>query len=193
MFLSLCLAKSTIRQALGFMKARCRQFEPDKSVGPDMRFTGSPAFTLSNSSSLLRSLRFWLACCCPAYPEPQASALRVACASNLRQIGVALRLYVDDFQKYPAFNVLLSSTSRSNFWDNKLLPYAGGNQGLFLCSANTTVKGNVSSNWCFDDPTDQLCPNRPKSKLWLQCHGNDRESNIPGWRVPLSGVGLAAL
>ncbi len=107
----------------------------------------------------------------PSLSKAKAAALRVACASNLRQIGVALRLYVDDFQRYPAFNVLLSSTSRSNFWDNKLLPFAGGNQGLFLCPANTAVKGNVSSNWCFDDPTDQLCPNRPNRSYGYNAMG----------------------
>jgi len=30
------------------------------------------------------------------------SALRIVCASNEHQIGIAMRLYLDEFHKYPA-------------------------------------------------------------------------------------------
>jgi type II secretory pathway pseudopilin PulG len=40
----------------------------------------------------------------PALSKAKFSAKRIHCASNLHQLGTALRLYVDEFKRYPAFN-----------------------------------------------------------------------------------------
>jgi prepilin-type processing-associated H-X9-DG protein len=84
-----------------------------------------------------------------ALSRAKASARRLKCASNLRQLGSALRLYVDDFQKFPAFvhGKAYSGSHRSDFWDYKLLPYAGQNQGVFMCPANVLARDNSRTNW----------------------------------------------
>src|SRR5262245_45527629 len=41
----------------------------------------------------------------PSLKRAKASAMSAACKNNLRQIGVALRLYVDDFSKYPIYGL----------------------------------------------------------------------------------------
>jgi len=51
----------------------------------------------------------------PALSRARASALRVVCASNLHQLSVALRLYLDDFRKYPAFESL--SEAQHGYFD----------------------------------------------------------------------------
>ncbi|HWX21747.1 MAG TPA: DUF1559 domain-containing protein [Candidatus Binatia bacterium] len=92
----------------------------------------------------------------------KASARRVACASNLHQIGVGLRLYVDDFRKFPAFLNLGSGLTnyRVGFWDYMLLPYVTGNQGVFLCPAQFSTNYYVSTNWTCIDALGELWPNR---------------------------------
>jgi prepilin-type processing-associated H-X9-DG protein len=67
----------------------------------------------------------------------------------LHQIGVALRQYVDDFKRYPAYLSGNAGTimpyGRSNFWDARLLSFLGGNQGVFLCPGQIGL--SVSNNW----------------------------------------------
>jgi len=89
----------------------------------------------------------------PALSKAKASAKRIHCASNLHQIGAALHLYVDEFRRYPAFSTgifgPLPTSSRNGFWDAQILPYAGGNKGVFLCAGLTLPRGavTVSNNW----------------------------------------------
>jgi prepilin-type N-terminal cleavage/methylation domain-containing protein/prepilin-type processing-associated H-X9-DG protein len=89
----------------------------------------------------------------PSLSRARQSALRVQCASNLHQIGVALKLYVDDFQKFPCFGgpdllpYMPFSEWRSSYWDAKLLAYAGENQGLFLCPGSLSSNRNAATNW----------------------------------------------
>src|SRR5579859_5798956 len=107
----------------------------------------------------------------PALSRARASALRVVCASNLHQLSVALRLYLDDFRKYPAFESLSEAqhgyfdaqytgiwAPRSGFWDHKLLTYVRGGLGVFVCPANGTAK-DPNTNWFFRDGSLQVCPN----------------------------------
>jgi prepilin-type N-terminal cleavage/methylation domain-containing protein/prepilin-type processing-associated H-X9-DG protein len=60
----------------------------------------------------------------PALSRAKASAKATACKSNLRQIGVPLNLYVDEFERYPI---------QSGLGDgNDLEPYCGS---VFFCPA----------------------------------------------------------
>jgi len=56
------------------------------------------------------------------------------CKSNLRELGLALTLYVQDYQKYPLF-----VPSPQHYWDQLLLPYAASNRMLFTCPANLST------------------------------------------------------
>ncbi len=75
----------------------------------------------------------------PALNRAKASAKSVVCKSNLKQIGIGLRLYVDEFVKYPP--EIFSETIISNnvkrtvgmVWSQILRPYGGGNANLFVC------------------------------------------------------------
>jgi prepilin-type processing-associated H-X9-DG protein len=84
----------------------------------------------------------------PALSKAKMAAKRIHCASNLHQLGVALRLYVDEFKRYPAFGAAFAST-RADYWDALILPYCSGNKGAFLCAGLTLPRGEVtvSNNW----------------------------------------------
>jgi uncharacterized protein DUF1559 len=72
----------------------------------------------------------------PALNRAKAAARFAACKSNLRQIGLGLGLYVNEFQNYPLFTVAdVQNGPILNTWDNMLLPYCSGNRRLFDCPA----------------------------------------------------------
>src|SRR5215831_6557341 len=66
----------------------------------------------------------------PGLSRAKTSARLAVCKSNLRQIGIGLNLYVNDFRAYP----LDSDTDNGNgifiydeqVWSSILLPYCGG-------------------------------------------------------------------
>src|SRR5437588_4648416 len=119
----------------------------------------SHGFTLIELLVVIAIISILAALLLPVLSRAKATARRIHCAGNLHQIGVALRLYVDDFQKYPAF-VDGTLGARSNYWDARILPYASGNRESFLCRANLDAKNNVETNWVFRDSSGVFWPNR---------------------------------
>jgi prepilin-type N-terminal cleavage/methylation domain-containing protein/prepilin-type processing-associated H-X9-DG protein len=69
----------------------------------------------------------------PSFSVVRKNAQSAACMNNLRQIGTALTLSIDDNN---GFVYLYSTTDDENTsWASKLLEYADNNKGIFLCPA----------------------------------------------------------
>jgi prepilin-type N-terminal cleavage/methylation domain-containing protein/prepilin-type processing-associated H-X9-DG protein len=66
----------------------------------------------------------------PALSKAKAKGKQTSCLNNLRQIGVALTMYRDDFGKYPGHYLVSQNLI---VWPPRLLPYAGNNRHLFHC------------------------------------------------------------
>ena len=57
----------------------------------------------------------------PALSRAKQRADGAVCKSNLRQIGIGLRMYLNDFHAYP----LAMSTQEKKYWFQFLEPYVG--------------------------------------------------------------------
>ncbi len=139
------------------------------SSGPNHRRRDVPArlvrcgFTLLELLTVVAILAILLSLLLPGLARAKLSALRTSCASNVHQIGTALHLYLDDFEKFPSFDdtpgELTTYALRSRYWDGKLLSYAAGAQRVFLCPLNTS-HNTVSNNWFGRDSAGEPWPNR---------------------------------
>lgn len=122
---------------------------------------GEGGFTLVELLVVIGIISVLAALLLPALARAKLAAYRVQCASNLRQIGLGLSLYVDDYNKYPAFGDTrrkgLTTEPRSVFWDAKILTDAGDNRGLFVCPGIPRVERLPANLW--SNPNDRILTN----------------------------------
>jgi prepilin-type N-terminal cleavage/methylation domain-containing protein/prepilin-type processing-associated H-X9-DG protein len=144
---------------------------------------GRTAFTLTELLVVIAVIGILAALLLPSLSRAKAAGQRARCTSNLRQLGLALQLYVDEFQKYPLYQDF-SAYPAVLFWQNKLLPYVANNKALYICPGNFTT--NILSNvaWQFFDETGTLRPNRS--------YGYNASGSPPYWD-PTANVGFKLL
>ncbi len=66
----------------------------------------------------------------PPYGEPRGVRYKIQCISNLKQIGTAMLIYVDDHDsRFPASD-----------WIDAVMPHAKGNEELFTCPEVNVLK-----------------------------------------------------
>jgi prepilin-type N-terminal cleavage/methylation domain-containing protein/prepilin-type processing-associated H-X9-DG protein len=115
------------------------------------------AFTLIELLVVIAIIAILAALLLPALSRAKAAGQSTACKSNLHQIGIALRLYTDDFQKYPACADTDSARPGAvvSLWDAKLLALVANNRDLFHCPADrltppwTNATGLPRRNPCY--------------------------------------------
>lgn len=101
-------------------------------AGQGLRFTKkaarNPAFTLIELLVVVAIIAILAALLLPSLWRARAAAVSTACKSNLHQIAVALKVYTDENQAFPAW-------FDRTYWDARLLPLAAKNRNLFICPA----------------------------------------------------------
>jgi len=94
-------------------------------------------FTLIELLVVIAIIAILAALLLPALSSAKASAHRVKCMSNLRQLGLGLSMYTDDFSHYPLYRADVAAPPSSLWWYEALEPYTKAKwwQPLYLCPA----------------------------------------------------------
>ena len=92
------------------------------------------AFSITELMVVIAITAIFGALLLPALCKARAHACTAACASNLRQIGLALTIYVSDFGKYPS-GIRWSVTSFPWYRNQIFTPYTARSRRVFFCPA----------------------------------------------------------
>ena len=119
-------------------------------IDMSIRTKVTKGFTLIELLVVIAIIAILAALLLPALANGKREAQSAACKGNLRQIGLAFRLYVTDFQMYPLYAE--GSLSSYALWENKVLRFTMNSSNLFVCPA---MKG---AKWTNNPP---LSPRNP--------------------------------
>ncbi len=108
-------------------------------------------FTLIELLVVIAIIAILAAILFPVFAQAREKARAANCLSNVKQLGTALQLYVDDYDETFPF---CSNGGDYNGWAIKVMPYTGKNNNTW---ANLTIF---------------KCPSDPYTQSWMQQNGH---------------------
>ncbi len=94
-------------------------------------------FTLIELLVVIAIIAILAAMLLPAMQKARESSKSIKCVSQLKQIGLAMNFYVDDYSGY-----IPGQSQNDDGFDGKLSQYVNRLAGLFLCPSTTEVEKN---------------------------------------------------
>ena len=95
-------------------------------------FSRHAAFTLIELLVVIAIIAILAAMLLPALAKAKAKAKQAACMNNNKQLGLALLMYVGDFQQYPGD---YSANNGCYVWMTRIFSLMGNNRNAFSCPA----------------------------------------------------------
>jgi prepilin-type processing-associated H-X9-DG protein/prepilin-type N-terminal cleavage/methylation domain-containing protein len=112
------------------------------------RFPASRAFTLVELLVVVGIIAILIALLMPVLSKVREHSLRVKCQANLRSIGQAMTMYVQQYGYYPGCILAGTGGPGCAIWPIRLRPFTGDDQGVFFCPAQ-----DERCEWRKDEPT----------------------------------------
>lgn len=100
----------------------------------------SDGFTLIELLVVISVISLLIGIILPVTSKARAFATRTVCAANLKNLGYAFRMYLDDFDNFMPPAAGMVSFSDKPAITKFLLRYAGNEKDVFRCKADNTKK-----------------------------------------------------
>lgn len=139
-------------------------------------FRAAKGFTLIELLVVIAIIAILAAILFPVFARARENARRASCQSNLKQIGLGVMQYTQDYdEKYPMRQYDWSDYGRANTWRRAIFPYVKSSQ-LFACPSN-----NQNTNFAEDSDNTRIATLPAGAPRFVRSYAvNGTTSNLGG-------------